>query len=104
MLVYASVGAVFLTINSLWEKSNDKREREMIEQQLREVPGRKTLTDDGPPVKTSTGKVVPGPPLSGNRESRRIEKKMKEKELREEKKRERQASSKATKGGDDSKS
>lgn len=104
MLVYASVGAIILSINSFWERRNDKREREMIQQKLREIPGRKTMTDDGPPVKTATGKVVPGPPLSGNRESRRIEKKMKEKELREQRKREKQALAKGTKKDDDSKS
>lgn len=70
----------------------------MIEQKLKEVPGRKTLTDDPTVVKSITGKTPPpGPPLAGNRESRRLEKKMREKELREQKKRERkQAANKAT--------
>lgn len=94
LLVYATVGAIILSINSAWVAQNDRREKRLIEELLRENPRRKTLSDgtltlaeirDIARGKKRSPKMPP-PPAAGNRESRRIERKRQEREARDKKK------------------
>eukprot|EP00177_Eucheuma_denticulatum_P007655 GFKZ01013925.1.p1 GENE.GFKZ01013925.1~~GFKZ01013925.1.p1 ORF type:complete len:300 (+),score=35.73 GFKZ01013925.1:129-1028(+) len=95
LLVYVTVGVLILTIRNFYANRNNERHLAVLNQLIKENPGSKTLFDSYDDIEQVKQllKQKPGPssksnPLprpGGNREFRRIEKKVRNKELRAEK-------------------
>lgn len=102
MLVYVTLGVVILTIDSFIKRRNDERSKEIIRLKLLENPNRKTMDDMEKPKgidgKKGSKKMANSRNTEeGNRQARRMEKKMKVREERAEKRRKKLAEMRAAK-------
>lgn len=90
LLVYASIGAIILTIDNFLIRRNNARETDWVKKRVNGLPYPPTIWS--PEIDTEFPSRGGSSKTTGlNREQRRIEKKMKEKEAKEKKKKEQRA-------------